>query len=242
MRLQLTTGVMLVAFSLLLGPQSAECSVFSFSGSDAGGTGSGTMEFLGMGTTSLTLNINNTSPLVLDDFTGVNSSAITGFGFDASAPIPNITSWALTAKDNSSATWTIGNLAGTGTNDWVMTDGVSGIQLDFFPTTDNGSKGALYNPLQSTGFGGPPQYFTEAVLSMEFDDIFNLNVHPSGTGGVDASPLMRFQNVGMNGEGSLKVPGDGGGGGGGGGVVPEPAAALVWSLLLGMGLAYRRAR
>ena len=90
----------LVAFPLSLGPRSAEGSLsFSFEGSDEGGTGSGTMEFVGLGTSSLTINVDNTSPLTLDNLTGVNASGITGFGFDAEVPIPNISSWELTADD-----------------------------------------------------------------------------------------------------------------------------------------------
>lgn len=239
MKLRLTIRVMLAAFSLLLGQRSAEGSIFSFSGSDEGGTASGTMEFLGMGT-SLTVKVNNTSPLVLDISSGVNAPGITGFGFDAAEPIPIIQSWELTAFDGTPSLVTIGDSSGTA-SDWIMTTGTQGIQLDFFPATAGDIKGALYNPLQTTGFAAPPNYFTQAVLTVLFDVDFNLDVHPAGTGGVDASPSLRFQNVGLNGEGSLKL---GSNEFPSGPAIPEPASVVIWGLLgtIVVAAGYRRRR
>jgi hypothetical protein len=236
--------VVLALVSFMAAPGYASIETYSFSGSDEGGTGSGTMEFDGIGTSSLTVTIDNTSPLLLDnlDPLSVNAPGITGFGFDADAPIPTLVSWTLTAWDITGSTlYTIGG-TGPSTLDWVMTSASQGIQLDFLPTTDNGVQGALYNPLQDEGFGAEPNYFTEAVLTVEFDSIFNLATHDSGTGEVDASPFLRFQNVGLNGEGSLKLPP--GPPPGGGGNVPEPVSLVVWGLLatIGVGAQHRRNR
>ncbi len=230
----------LVTFPLSLGPRSAEGSLsFSFEGSDEGGTASGTMEFIpASGTYSLTVKINNNSPLLLDDFSGANSPGITGFGFDSSVPLPALLSWTLTADDSNGQMVTIGegNPNSNMTKDWVMTAGVQGIQLDFFPTTGPGVSGALYNPAQSdpNSFAAPPIYFTEAILSVEFDpndSVFVLDAHGFGPGGIDASPIMRFQNVGLGGEGSLKL-----------GQVPEASSVIIWGLLGTIGVAFRRRR
>ncbi len=69
-----------------------------------------------------------------------------------------------------------------------------------------GGQGGLYNPATLTApgntitWGGPPQYFTEAVLTINFAGMTDLVVDGD-------SPFTRWQNVGEDGEGSLKLTG-----------------------------------
>ncbi len=234
---QLATAVLSLVAALACTP--CDGAFFTFSGSADGGTASGTMEFLWDDITNvLTVTLHNTSPLLLDDESGPNAPGITGFGFDAEEPIPDILSWTLVALDADDLSVQIDDQGGTG--DWQMTGGVQGITLDFFPTTNPGVSGALYNPDQTTGFAGPPIYFTEAILTVEFASTFNLDVHAGGTGSVDPSPTMRFQNVGRSGAGSLKLTGSDPPSG-----APEPSTLVIWSLLGAFGIAvnsWRRRR
>src|SRR5262249_31110920 len=126
-----------------------------------------------------------------------------------------------TAKNSSHTTVQIGGSPNSGTGDWILATAAAGIQLDFVPSTDKGVKGALYNPFTTTGFGGAPHYFTQADLSIVFAGDFTLAVHGAGTGGQDPSPTLRFQNVGLNGAGSVKLAGT---------QVPEPSATLLFGM------------
>ena len=194
------------------------------SGSANGGTASGTMAFLwNAATHTLHVVIDNTSPVVLDNGTGVNSPAMTVFGFDTVDPIPTVVSWTLTAKNSAHTPVLIGGSPTSGTGDWIPSTAAAGLQLDFVPHTDKGVKGALYNPLATSGFGGAPRYFTQANLSLVFNGDFALDVHGAGPGGQDSSPILRFQHVGRNGAGSVKLAGT---------PVPEPSATLLLGLSL----------
>lgn len=194
--------------------------LFSFSGSDAGGTGSGTLSFDVSASNLLTVAIDNTSPTVLDNGTGTNSSGITAFGFNLDDPIPFWEYWKLTASDANGDSQIIGGKNSDGSSisgssgEWRLSTTVSSVTLDFFPDTDTGVKGALYNPLASEGLGADP-YFTTAVLEIQF-----AAAPPAVLGFSDLySPTMRFQNVGLKGEGSLnKLAGE---------QVPIPSSALL---------------
>jgi hypothetical protein len=89
--------------------------------------------------------------------------------------------------------------------------------------TGNNAKGALYNPDASSlsALAAEPNFFTTAVLTMSFipDPIFDIT-----------SPFVRMQNVGLDGEGSLKMT-----------PVPEPSTLLMLgSGLLGLGFLGRK--
>lgn len=203
---------------------------FIFEGSTNGGTAKGELDFSGLGTDTITVTVKNLSPAATGSgSTDVWASAITAFGFDAQSPIPSIVSWSLTAQDAGGTTVTIGGVGST-TNDWVLSLGSgNGIKLDFVPNTDNGVNGAIYAAGETQGFGGSPNYFSDGVLTINFDDTFNLSVNDGGMG-EDPSPTMRFQNVGTGGEGSLKLTGEDDSG-----VfdsaIPEPASLAAWGVL-----------
>ena len=180
----------------------AHAAMFYFEGIDIGGTGSATMDISVSGNL-VTVRVNNDSPTVLDDGTGYNAPGITAFGFDLDeAGTVNRTSWSLKAFDTAG-----GSLNPVDYDYWGLAQdsNTDGITVDYAVYTTNGSKGALYHPdvagweSEDDVLGGPPRYFTEAVLMIEFDGEPILDF--SGKW----SPFIRMQNVGLNGEGSLKL-------------------------------------
>jgi len=189
---------------------SAEATLFSFSGSDLGGTGSATMD-VGILGNVLTVELDNTSPLQLADNTGTNTPGITGFGVNLADPLPTLTSWTLTAYNtNGTGPVTIGSSAGCGgTCDWLLSisSNVQGLTLDFFPNLVNGIQGALYNPSATSGFAALPNFETQAVLTLNFNSAPVLATGDCGSGVGSCATLVRMQNVGRNGTGSLKLPG-----------------------------------
>lgn len=193
----------------------AAASFFEFEAKDAGGTGSATMSFDGLGTSSVTVLLDNTSPLTLDDGTGVNSPGITFFGFDGLGADPGVSSWTLTAEDASGDSVVL--------SDWSLdAPGFrSGVTLDYLFTNDGNVKGALYNPDATSGLAASPNYFTTATLEIEFDDAFTLD---------ETSTFVRMQNVGNGGEGSLKITGDPRE------TIPEPSTLGALGLLAAAGM------
>jgi len=180
----------------------SHAAMFLFEGTDMGGTGSATMDISVSGNRLIVV-VNNVSPTVLDDGTGYNAPGITAFGFDlVGAGTINCASWTLKAYDTAG-----GSLNPVADGYWGLAEGsnTNGITVDYAVYTTNGSKGALYHPdvagweSEDDFLGGPPHYFTEAMLLIEFDGEPILDF--SG----DWSPFIRMQNVGLNGEGSLKL-------------------------------------
>ena len=180
----------------------SHAAIFFFEGTDMGGTGSATMDISVTGNL-VTVRVNNDSPTVLDDGTGYNAPGITGFGFDLGGTgTVNWTSWTLKAYDTLG-----GSSKPVADGYWGLVRGgnTDGITVDYAVYTKNGIQGALYNPgvagweSKDGVLGGPPRYFTEAMLMIEFDGEPILDF--SG----EWSPFIRMQNVGLNGEGSLKL-------------------------------------
>jgi len=201
-------GAATLAAGLVIGSSEfspASAASFTFTGSDEGGTGSAIMDFSGIGTNILTVDLDNTSPTTLDSGSGTNTPGITGFGFNsANTPSPSVLSWTLTAftKDSSGnislSPTTIASNANTSI--WNLEAFDDGVTLHYLPNTEKGIKGALYNPAATSGFGADPNYFTKATLTLNFASGTNFQL-------ASDSPYVRFQNVGLKGEGSLKLDG-----------------------------------
>ena len=217
-----------IAMVTTMMPAQASTLSFEYQGSDAGGTGKAEMYFNGSGTTNLTVDIFNLSPITLDDGTGDNAPAITKFGFSAlEDPQPNIVSWTLTAFDENDTLITIGSSDGSGTGDWDISidDKIGNIKFDYLSEIQN-VKGGLYNPDATAGLAAQPNYFTEATLDIEFDSAFTLD---------ETSTLVRMQNVGDNGGGSLKLAGTPLDPNPPRARVPEPSTILGYCVVLGLG-------
>ncbi|TWU14734.1 PEP-CTERM motif protein [Symmachiella macrocystis] len=234
---------------LLSSPSSVSANSFLFSGSDNGGMATGVMD-IGIGTTTVAndtvvVKIQNTSPTTLINGTGVNASAITGFGFNLLDPEPGVFSWTLTAFEknsngvlNGTSTVIGGSSGAPSTNPWALDldAGTGNLNFDYYPSTSPGStsKGGIYNPDATSGFGGSPHYFSEAILRIQFD------VPPLPVLDLNSSPFLRYQVVGNG--GSLKLfgtPNDGPDPGPG--VVPEPSSFVLFGLgAIGLGAFVRR--
>ena len=241
-RLLSTNAGRLLAAAAFIIPISSHATLFSFgSDCDAGGCGTAEMNISISGNT-LTMLLDNTSPTTLDDGTGINTPGITTFGFNVAEPTPTIISWTLTAFNiDGSGPVRIDDQTG-GSGDWVMTTTQAGVSLDFLPSAGDPAnvQGALYNPLAAAGFAATPNYETGATLSITFDSAPFLNEEPCANSvGGDCTTYVRMQNVGLNGAGSLKLPG-GGGGEDPPSAIPEPNILALMSMGMLGGLFMRR--
>ncbi len=233
----------LLATAALVIPLGSHATLFSFGPlCDESGCGTAEMDISILGNT-LTMLLDNTSPTTLDDGTGINTPGITGFGFNVADPTPTISGWSMTAfNTDGSGPVTIDDQTGTGA--WVMNTFVGGVSLDFLPTAGVHAqiKGALYNPSATTGLAAAPNYETGATLVIDFTSAPVLNEEGCGGGVGDCTTFVRMQNVGLNGDGSLKLPGNPPGAGGPPASVPEPRILALLSLGMLGGLFMRRRR
>ncbi|OVE73618.1 hypothetical protein BVX93_01190 [bacterium B13(2017)] len=195
--------------------------IFDIYGIDEGGIGSSIID-LSIENNSLQLSIDNTSPINLIDSTLPNTPGIVGFGFNL---INNdeifVQDWNLTAYDFNGETFIneqIGGSSNSVLDKWIMSDFIAGVQLDYIPQTDKSMDGALYNPyvtlqeFNNLPEGNNDNFFTKAFFTMNFDQVPIID---------NSSFFVRMQNVGEDGEGSLKLYPD---------PVPEPSTLLLLSI------------
>lgn len=189
---------------------------FSFYGESDGGSASAVMDFYGLGSTTLKVELTNTSATTLLDGTGTNAPGITWFGFDllpdyeTNAP----TSWALEAYNLSGDLIRIADsdsaCSPTEGCDWFASfnQKITGTNVEYLLSNEgNGranvqgafyNEAALYTADAEEGLAAAPNFFTTAFLTLNFNSaVTKVN-----------SAFVRMQNVGRNGEGSLKLPGD----------------------------------
>ncbi|WP_031386112.1 PEP-CTERM sorting domain-containing protein [Desulfonatronum thiodismutans] len=220
----------------------AHALTYNFWGQDKGGVGSAVMGIAINGTT-LIMTLDNTSPTTTNN-NELNISAITRFGFNlGNVPLPTLESWSLTAFTTDYVSETIG---GSPSDIWKLGTSQNGVTLDYLAHNNNGDYNALYNPdlWRTAGFSysGPNAFLTRAVLTMTFDEAPFL-AEPKDIGsGLTGTTYVRFQRVGLNAQGSLKLVGDPFEAPGGGPTpVPEPGTiVLLGAGLLGLGAYVRR--
>ena len=167
--------------------------------------------------TSLEVTVRNESPVFLTG--GYNLPAITGFGFDMNETDLELLTWTLSAYDYDCETETMeleylaGNQAGIEylNAGWVLeeTSKVGNIRLDFYAETIQGVNNALYNPeaavLDASAFAGNSHFFTDAVLTLTFDQAFSIPSAQAYINEDDPTAMIRMQNTALSGEESLKL-------------------------------------
>ncbi|MEW6088666.1 MAG: PEP-CTERM sorting domain-containing protein [bacterium] len=226
---------------------------YTFYGYDSGGVGSADMD-INISGNILTVTLNNTSPTSLSDNSGPNTPGITKFGFDLlNFNSISLLSWELKAYElknqnlsdhpvkigwgpvnncldchdvHNNQPMLLRDPRPEGYHKWEMNvnEKINGVSLDYVPSTYDGIDGALFNPLSLLGENNLPDgnnipFFTTSYLTMNF----------SGSPILDeTSTYIRMQNVGRNGEGSLKLYGQPV-------IIPEPGTVfLLGSLVSGL--------
>ena len=230
-------NILFVAALMLLGFMTgnawADAITLHFFGDSDQGSGSAVMG-LQTDDNELTVSLKNTSPILTTDGHSSNAPGISWFGFTLQKPIAAmLDSWQLEAQivDNNGDS---SPYLFTGGYEWSQKAPGSRLQgegpFDFlFEAEKIGPrKNWLYNPAVLTDSeadlaGKDPYYFTEAILNLSFSEGTDLTgiLH-------NVDSLVRMQNVGTGGEGSLKLAVSHTG-------APEPGTLILWTFF-GVGI------
>ena len=162
---------------------------------------------------TMDITLDNLSPTTLDSGSGINAPGIVSFGFNLIDPNLVLNSWSF-------KTSTIPDL----TSRWARVNKVGNLRLDVQFSTNNATPdGALYNPSATTlPNGSKTSYTTTAYMQLVFDKV------PAIDDTYQYSPYVWVKNVGLNGDGSIKL-------------TPEPGTfILIGSGLLGLSIYHRR--
>jgi hypothetical protein len=210
----------------VVNPATSDALQYQFSGSDTTYITSATMDVTVSGN-QLTIILNNTSPRRTTGIepSHLNSPGINGFGFNlGSLATANVTAWSLTAYQYplSSTSSVIGGSSTGASSAWFYGSIPSFKSLSFIFTPISMPWGDLYSPATGSYLPGP--YYTAATLHISFDQAIS----------EFKDPLIRFENVGEGGNGTLKLIGAPET------PVPEPGTVLLLGLgLIGIGIIMR---
>lgn len=195
------------------------------------GTSGGEVTFTDLGGNQLQIDFDNTTDgSVVGSGTWENSSVITGIVFDILQDIDGLTV----------SSFVDGNSADL-TNDWTVKLNVdnnitpNNTKVDLSITADNGINGGIYNSAD-TGSDTNNAFPDIATLILTITDPVPWALASSGI----SNDILRMQRVGVNGAGSLKIPGVPGEPPAGDDDDDEPPAAVPepgMLALLGLGLA-----
>jgi hypothetical protein len=189
-------------------------------GSNNGGTAIVDFKTSIIGTT-MYVTLDNLSPITLDSGSGDNAVGIVSFGFDLVDPNLVLNSWNFQAY--------YGSVLTDITSDWALVNKVGNLRLDLQASTQHNATldGALYNPAwianpNALPGGNHTSYFTSATMQLVFGGV------PAIDDTSRYSPYVWVKNVGLSGDGSIKM-------------TPEPwSLVLFGSGLLGFSFYHRR--
>lgn len=180
----------------------------------------------------LTIVFDNTSNNTVSGSTATNSSIITGLVFDIDAVVNGISSYMFSSSSGSGDLTSLYSITFDTKSNIVKGNTIVDMEI----ATINGANGGIYNAASSGDISG--NVFPDlATLVLTIDDPASY----SGLAGISGD-ILRMQRVGLNGKGSLKLPGyDGGGGEEPPAEIPEPGILSLLGLsLVGVAMFRRR--
>ena len=186
----ISSGILALAALFATGAQAG--TMYEFHSTDANNPGDALVEFTEMDSDTLSISIDN----ITDPGT---APAITGVAFDTNLTVSNKSTYSNFVSDYSVWAYNESNVLTDISSYWgVDLFNNTGLKFDFIPNTNNGVQYGLYNPSVTSGEGANP-YYTNAVITIDFQQETNFDF--------TAAPVVRMQNTGSDGEGSLKLNG-----------------------------------
>ena len=218
-----------MALTLILAAVAGSASAVPITRIYSSGINGGEVTFTDLGSNLLQIEFDNTtSPVMVGPGTYLNSSVINGIVFDIEDDIEALSIVSFTAGNS---------LPITGWDYELNVDNnitPNNTVVDFSFTATNGINDGIYNA-DDPGTNLDNAFPDIATLVLQITDPSSWALQAGGI----SNDILRMQRVGFNGDGSLKIPGEGGTPPVGG--VPEPSLVALFSMgLLGMGLSHHR--